>query len=203
MDFPLVKFPRPGPVRLAPRVPLSARRWLLRCACAFLFASTAQAASSASRIDYQLKAAFLYNFAKFIEWPPPPLPRSAPFRIGVLVDRGAHAIIAEVLQGRMIADHPIEVVFVGAEDDLSACRILFVPRTAPLDPAAIRARRPETVVLLVGEKEGFAESGGEIGFIPRGDNLRYQVNLAAAQQAGLKLSARLASLAEIVHAAAP
>jgi hypothetical protein len=56
---------------------------------------------------------------------------------------------------------------------------------------------------LVGEKEGFAVAGGEIGFVPRGDNLRYQVNLSAAQQAGLKLTARLANLAEIVRVPLP
>jgi hypothetical protein len=203
MHSPFSKFFVASPANSARWRRQQALRWLLCCAFGAIFTSTAPAASNANRIDYQLKAAFLYNFAKFIEWPPPPLPGAAPFRIGVLGDEGAHAIIAEALQGRMIADHPIEVVLIGATNDASTCRILFVPRTASLSPDALRALRSKTVVLLVGEKDGFAESGGEIGFIPRGDNLRYQVNLAAAHQVGFKLSARLASLAEIVHTSVP
>jgi len=157
-------------------------------------------AASAGQLDYQLKAGYLYNFAKFIEWPPPPMAAGDTFRVGVLVDENAYAIIAETLRGRTIGDHPIEVVLLGLDADVATCRVIFVPKTAPLTPAQFRERLPDAAVLLVGEKDGFAAAGGEIGFVPRGDNLRYQVNLSAAQKVGLKLSAKLASLAEIVRA---
>ena len=169
--------------------------WLLAAACA-----GPAAAAPASQIEYQLKAGYLYNFAKFIEWPAPPLAAGAAFRVGVLVDENACAIIADTLRGRMIGDHPIEVVLLTPDSDPTGCRVVFVPRASSLTPAQFRERRPDAPVLLVGEKDGFAAAGGEIGFVPRGDNLRYQVNLSAAQRAGLKLSARLASLAEIVRA---
>jgi hypothetical protein len=155
--------------------------------------------SSSHKIEYELKAGYLYNFAKFVEWPPPPLAAAGPFRVGVIADENAYAIIADTLKGRMIGDHPVVVVLLKPDADASGCRVVFIPRTAMITPAQFHAHQPKARVLLVGEKDGFAASGGEIGFVPRGDNLRYQVNLSAAEHAGLRLSARLASLAEIVH----
>lgn len=177
---------------------------VLRLAVAGLLAGLASGqAAPANQIEYQVKAAYLYNFAKFVEWPPPPLQPGASFRIGVLADPDAFAIIAETLQGRKISDHPIEVVLLTTAADISGCRVVFVPRSSEITPARFHASQPAASVLLVGEQAGFAAAGGDIGFIPRGDNLRYQVNLAAAQRAGLRLSGRLANLAELVHSPAP
>lgn len=163
------------------------------------FMNPSATAAPTRQIEYELKAGFIYNFAKFIEWPPPPLASGSIFRVGVLKDESIHAIIEGALKGKMIGDHPIEVVLLNDEDDLSGCRVLFIPKTSALNPTQLREKMPNVAVLLVGEKDGFASSGGDIGFIPRGDNLRYQVNLAEAQRTGFKLSARLASLAEIVR----
>jgi len=155
--------------------------------------------TASRQVEYQIKAGYIYNFAKFVEWPPPPLPDGANFRVGVLVDENAYTVIAETLRGRLIGDHPLEVVLLKLDTDASNCRVVFIPRSVGITPRQFHAAQPAARVLLVGEKDGFAASGGEIGFVPRGDNLRYQVNLAAAEHAGLRLSARLASLAEIVH----
>jgi len=176
------------------------RGWMLIAGC--LLARSAFGAS-ANQVDYQLKAGYLYNFAKFIEWPPPPLPDHDAFRVGVLGDGKACAIIAETLRGKSVGNHTIEVVLINAPADIATCRVVFIPRNAGISPAELRAHAPKAAVLLVGEKENFASDGGDIGFVPRGDNLRYQVNLVAAQTVGLRLSARLAGLAEIVRSSAP
>ena len=199
MDRSLARFRRPA---AAPWFPLRRARWD-RLLLAALLVAAASAAPPARQIDYQLKAGYLFNFAKFIDWPPPPLAAGDAFRIGVLTDDGARTIIAETLRGRVIDGHPVVVLLLAPDDDPSTCRIVFIPRSSPVTPAQFRARLPNTAVLLVGEKDGFASAGGEIGFVPRGDNLRYQVNLAAAQRVGLKLSARLASLAEVVRPPTP
>ena len=191
----------------SPRRPFAAARRPLRRAAGWLLLALLVAPVSGAppvrQIDYQLKAGFLYNFAKFVEWPPPPLPAGTPFRIGIIADANVHAAIAETLRGRAVDGHPVEVLLLGPADDASLCRIVFIPRSSPLTPAQFRARLPDRAVLLVGEQDGFAAAGGEIGFLPRGDNLRYQVNLTAARRVGLKLSARLASLAEVVPSAEP
>lgn len=161
-----------------------------------------RAVPASRQLEYQLKAGYLYNFAKFVEWPPPPLTEGGAFRLGVLTDETAYAIIAETLRGRKIGEHPIEVVLLTANADAASCRVVFIPRSAAVTVSQLRAELDHAAVLLVGEKDGFAAAGGEIGFVPRGENLRYQVNLAAAEEAGLHLSARLAGLAEIVRAPA-
>jgi hypothetical protein len=173
----------------------------LGCAALGLVAVQAHAASAAAQLSYQLKAGYLFNFAKFIEWPPPPLPAGDVFRVGVVGDADAFEIIASTLHGKSVGPNPIEVVLLRPDQDARDCRVVFIPKTAGLSPAEYRARQPNSRLLLVGEKDGFAAEGGDIGFVPRGDNLRYQVNLDAAKITGLRLSARLASLAEIVQPA--
>ncbi|HEY3754780.1 MAG TPA: YfiR family protein [Opitutaceae bacterium] len=162
-------------------------------------AGTLRAASSGHQLDYQIKAAYIYNFAKFVQWPPPPLAGGREFRVGVLGDPDSFAIIADTLRGKQVGGHPLEVVLLGSDAQAASCRVVFILRTSSLTPAQFHAHLRSAPVLLVGEKEGFAEAGGDIGFVPRGDNLRYQVNLAAAQQAGLRLSGQLANLAELVR----
>lgn len=176
---------------------------VLFLALGLLLGTSAQAAPASRQLDYQLKAGYLYNFAKYVEWPPPPLSDQSTFRVGVVGDAKAFEVIAETLRGKTVGDHSVEVVLLKPEDAGDTCRVIFIPRSAGISPAEFRARQPNAAVLLVGEKEGFAAEGGDIGFIPRGDNLRYQVNLAAAQSVGLRLSARLASLAEIVRSSTP
>ena len=160
---------------------------------------TARAVPASRQLEYQIKAGYLYNFAKFVEWPPPPLAGGGTFRLGILADQTAYAIIAETLRGRKIGEHPVQVVLLTSNADAATCRVVFIPRSVAVTVAQLRAQLDHAAVLLVGEKDGFAAAGGEIGFVPRGENLRYQVNLAAAEQAGLHLSARLAGLAEIVN----
>jgi len=172
----------------------------VRVLAAFAVTAVAGRAVPASRqLEYQIKAGYLYNFAKFVEWPPPPLAEGGVFRLGVLSDETAYSIIAETLRGRKIGEHPVEVVLLASNADAASCRVVFIPRSVAVTVSDLRAELNHAAVLLVGEKEGFAAAGGEIGFVPRGENLRYQVNLAAAEQAGLHLSARLAGLAEIVR----
>ncbi|HZZ58845.1 MAG TPA: YfiR family protein [Opitutaceae bacterium] len=188
---------KPGPSR-------SALRPLLAAALAWAAAAAPLRGISASQqLDYQIKAAYLYNFAKFVEWPPPPLEPGKPFRVGVLGDPDAFAIIADTLRGKKVAGHPLEVALLGSDADAADCRVVFILRTSPLTPAQFHSQVRSAPVLLVGEKEGFAAAGGDIGFVPRGDNLRYQVNLPAAQRAGLRLSGQLANLAELVRGSAP
>jgi hypothetical protein len=179
------------------------RRWrtVIALSAGLHCQASAVAASSenAPRLEYQVKAGYLFNFLRFTDWPPQALPEGAPYRIGVVSDTAAFTVIAEALKGKTLADREIEVLSLKDGDSLQGCHLVFVPRTAglsTLDPAG--TPRPEGV-LMVGETEDYALRSGMIGFVLRGHNIRFQVNLSAAQEAGLKLSGRLASLAEIVR----
>ena len=153
--------------------------------------------------EYRIKSAYLFNFTKFIEWPPRCFPEAeAPLAIGVLDDDGATArIVAEVLTGKA-APRGRRIV-VRAFDALRAealeCQVLFVTRGAGLSAGAARAAVGTRPVLLVGETEEFAERGGTINFVFSGDAIRFEINPRRAQSAGLRVSGALASVARLVR----
>lgn len=163
--------------------------------------------------EYQVKAAFLINFAKFVEWPDNTFSPGTSVRLGVFAPDEVYFLIEKLLAGKVAGDRPLVVERVTSsqlENGDGLPNIIFVHhdavRSMPEIGATLQrlaARAEQQPVLLVGESAGFATSGGMIGFVQRGENLRFQVNLARAQQAGLKLSARLSGLAEIVAVATP
>jgi hypothetical protein len=162
-------------------------------------AVAAGSADAAPRLEYQVKAGYLYNFLRFTEWPADSLPAGAPYRIGVIDDEGTTKIIADSLNEKRINERPIQVVALPSDGSTMGCHLIFVPRTRKFTIT----QTPPPPVLLVGESDSFAAESGMIGFVTRGYNIRFQVNLVATQRAGLKLSGRLASLAEIVQPGFP
>lgn len=169
---------------------------------------TARAASVDSRqadpvIEVQLKAAFLFNFLKFTEWPPEALAPNAPLRLAVLTSSETAKIVAAMLKGKTVGDRSVEVIGFTAQDDWRNCHLLYIPRTSTVPLAAVLAALGSAPVLVVGESDQFTLEGGMIGFVQRGANIRFQVNLVKTQACKLKLSARLSSLAEIVKPREP
>lgn len=158
-------------------------------------------------LEYRVKAGFIYNFAKFVEWPADSLPPGATLRLAIVGTPDLVEGISQALAGKIAAGHAIEVqAFNPAASDLPASpqpatppHILFVQRGSTLDGTSAAALFTGQPVLVIGETPGFAEAGGTIGFVLRGDTLRFQVNLAAANQAGLQLNSQLANMAEIVR----
>ena len=176
------------------------RRSTLALITALLCHSALAAPSeTAPRLEYQVKAGYLFNFLRFTEWPAETQRAGAPYRVGVMDDEATFKIIADTLRGKTLDQRTIEVEYLKAGNSLHGFHLVFVPRTAEPPPADATTHG----VLIVGETTDFALRSGMIGFVLRGYNIRFQVNLSAAQHAGLKLSGRLASLAEIVQAPAP
>lgn len=197
----------------APAVP----RAKSRCGRALIFTATlgislmllaGRCAAAGNPIEYQVKAGFLFNFAKFVEWPASATNPDKPLRLGVVASDDIYDLMDSALSGKVANHRPIKIEHITAEEISGAAVLpdmIFVQQDifrsrqdvgftlAQLLTAA--ARQP---ILLVGESADFATSGGMIGFVQRGENLRFQVNLANAQRAGLKLSAHLSGLAEIV-----
>jgi hypothetical protein len=137
----------------------------------------------------------------------------ASLRLGIIAPDEVFALMEKALAGKSVGDRPLVVERVTAAQ-VAAGRALpnmiFVHQDTfrlqaelGFTPAQLAALAEKQPLLLVGESAGFATSGGMIGFVQRGENLRFQVNLASAQRAGLKLSSRLSGLAEIVTAAQP
>lgn len=145
--------------------------------------------------EYEVKAAFLYNFAKFTEWPPQ---GAEPFTICILGE-DPFGTALDVLQGKPIDGRPVAIRRMREPDDLQRCRIAFVGR-----PHADRIERLASdlqgqPVLTVGDNPGFVRSGGMIGFVLDDGRIRFEIDPDRISPTGLTVSSQLLNLAFIVR----
>jgi hypothetical protein len=150
--------------------------------------------------EYELKAAFLFNFAKFIDWPPSSLasPQS-PFSICVLGQDPFGHLLDDQLQGKMIGSRNLAVQRLKNRAEARRCLMVFVSSSESPHLAEILESLRGANILIVGETNGFAASGGTIEFTIEDNHIRFAINTDAADRAGLKFSAKLLALAKIVH----
>ena len=146
--------------------------------------------------EFDVKAAYLVNFAKLVDWPATAFPsgRSA-LIIGVVGRGGAGDELARTVAGASANGRPIEVRRVSAGDGgaLAACHLLFETESERAE-AVINAVQGRPV-LIVGEAEGFARRGGAIGFVKDGATVKFEANPKAAARNGLSISAKLLRVA--------
>jgi hypothetical protein len=157
-------------------------------------------AQTKSAGEYQVKAAFLYNFAKFIDWPPNAFsdPKQ-PLAVCIYGHDPFGRSLEDALLGKFIGDRPVILGRATQFQDLAGCQVVFVS-ASEREPAADLANRLKGhAVLLVGESEGFAVSGGSIQFTIEDSRVRFVINPDAADRAGLKISSKLLALAKIVR----
>ncbi len=176
------------------------RRVSVIVGCWFLSNASPQAFSLyGESAEYPLKLAFLYNFAKFVEWPPDSF-RSpgAPLSICIVGHNPFSLDIENELRSRPAGGHPIEFLALKPTDMLNLCHIVFVPVTEKDQAARIVSGLKGSRALTVGESEGFAARGGIINFTVEGGHVRFEINRLAADRAGLKISSKLLSLAKVV-----
>jgi hypothetical protein len=168
---------------------------LLSAACAPV--DRAQAAAPG---EYQLKAAFLFNFAKFIDWPATSFatPQS-PFTICILGTDPFRRAMDDALRGKTVGDRAVAVERSRDLADARHCQIVFVSSSEKRRVREILGSLRSTNALVVGETEGFAEAGASVQFTIEDDRVRFLINTDAAARAGLKVSSKLLSLARVVH----
>ena len=159
--------------------------------------SRAQAVPS---LEYQLKAAFLLNFAKFIEWPPDAIPGNmTPLAICVFKYDPFGSALEEILRGKNINDRALVARRVKDLQELRSCQVLFVSAKEDKSLPDILSSARGSSLLVVGESEDFAQRGGGIQFVLEANKLRFAVNVDALQRARLSVSAKLLTMAKIVH----
>jgi hypothetical protein len=150
--------------------------------------------------EYQVKAAFLFNFAKFVDWPPDTYPSpQSPFAICVVGDDPFGALLDNTLAGKSLGTHPVVLRRIKELNELRRCQIAFVSSSERQNCAQLVEAVRGSRVLLVGETDGFATAGGAIEFTLEANHVRFAINPEAAQRAGLTLSSKLLMLARIVH----
>ena len=151
-----------------------------------------------------MKAAFLFHFAQFIDWPPEALQNEkSPLTLCVFGHDPFGRALDEVLQGKTINGREFLVRRTNDLAALKSCHLVFVSDSENKRfPEIIKNLRGASA-LVVGESEGFAENGGAIQFFLDDKKLRFSVNVDALQRARLKVSSKLLALAKIVHDASP
>jgi YfiR/HmsC-like len=143
---------------------------------------------------YQLKAAFLLNFAKFVEWPPMAFANAdSPLVLGVLGENP----FGDILKGKAINNRLLKVEQFHSSAEATNCHILFIRASEKERLSAIIQSLGKACVLTVGDEiDGFTDKG-MINFVLREKKIRFQINDAAAKNVGLKISSKLLSLASV------
>jgi len=142
--------------------------------------------------EYQIKAAFIFNFAKFVEWPAAALPKStSPIIIGVLGENPFRDNLEKTIHNKTVDDHPLLVKLFRSVAEATNCHILFISSPeAPRLPQILKTLQGASI-LTVGEMDRFTENGGMINFVFDGNKIRFKINNEVATRAGLKISSKL------------
>lgn len=150
--------------------------------------------------EYKLKAAFLFNFAKFVNWPPKVfVDTTTPIVIGVLGDDPFGTALEEIVHGRTINGRPLTIHRARRLEELPDCHLLFISRSEQKNMGDILTRLSERPVLTVSDTADFLNAGGAIGFLMEGQSIRFEIDAGTAERAGLKIDAQLLSLAKTVR----
>lgn len=174
-----------------------ARRWLFAEICvAVLLASAAHAQSHGSSREYDIKAAFLYHFAQFVEWPDE-IDGSDPLTL-CLYGHDPFGESIDRLHGREARGRQIQVRRIADEEEAAECSVLYVSPNAEGPAPEWLDRLASRHVLTVGDGEAFTELGGAIRFYKLRNKIRFEVNLDVARRAGLKISSQMLKLASVV-----
>lgn len=181
-----------------------ARVWGRRCwavaLCLSLSIALPPSGAGASEFDeYAVKAAYLYNFAKFVEWPASAFESAdAPLSICIAGNNPFGGAL-DSLSGKMVESRPVAVRHVPAATGLEKCHIVYIGRSEQGRFKAVLAKLARLPVLTVGDIADFAQEGGMIGLVEAEQRIRFNINVAMTRQANLKLSSQLLKLATIVE----
>lgn len=158
------------------------------------------AAQDTTPSEYQIKAAFLFNFAKFVAWPPEAFAATnAPLVIGVLGENVFGDNLERTISNKTINNRPLLCKEFRSVADVTNCQILFISASEKGKFTKILDALRGTSVLTVSESDQFIEAGGMINFVIESNKIRFQINDDAAKKSGLSISSKLLSLAIHTH----
>jgi hypothetical protein len=172
----------------------------LGCGALALFAVLLPVHGAISK-EYQLKAAFLYNFTKFVEWQTAHSTDAAtPLTIGVLGNNPFGDELEHIVHGRKVNGRNVVIKEVSSAE-AATVNVLFVTAGEEKQFEPLRTALQAAGVLTVGESEEFTRLGGIITFVPEGGKIRFEINIVAARDSYVKISAELQKLARTVRRA--
>ncbi len=149
--------------------------------------------------EYQVKAAYLFNFLKFVEWPGDPLADThGHWIIGIVGDNPFGDGLKQIISGRTVQGHELQVRQFQPGEDLHACHVLFISASEKKRLPSMLAALSGSTVLTVADMDHFIEAGGMIQFVVEDKRVRFAIDVGASGRARLKVSSKLLSLARTV-----
>lgn len=163
---------------------------------ALIWVSDLHSVQLAKPAEYEVKAAFLYNFGKFVKWPAGG--NRSDFRICVLGEDPFGTTLDSILEGETVDGKRVAARRISVPGDAASCQIVFISSSEEKRLKAILEVLGRTNALTVSEIPQFTQRGGMIGFLLAGGKVRFEVNLVPAEGAGLTLSSDLLRVATSV-----
>jgi hypothetical protein len=183
--------------RAVERLPGGVFHWagrLIVAAALAVLTSPGTVNAGVDRVDeYQVKAAFLFNFAKFVNWADDPAAK--PLVVGIVGEDPFGDTLDQLVRGKTVAGRGIVVQRFSHGDDLGKCNIVFVSASEGRRTPEILRRIGDGPILTVGETPQFLREGGLVRFYIDGNKVRFQINKQGAEQSGIRISSQLLSLA--------
>lgn len=175
---------------------------LMTCAAALAGVVECAVAQPASN-EADVKAAFVYNFLRFVDWPLSSVPRAdRPLTIAIVGDGPVAEATAKLLQGRRVSVHPLLVVRVKPGEPFSEVHAVFITGADQKEAHRTLASMASAPVLTISDDAHFASRGGMIGLYVEAHRVRFEVNTDATNASGLRVSSRLLALARLVPSTA-
>lgn len=154
-------------------------------------------AEEAASLEYRIKAAYLYNFTKFIAWPKENMGTADPFTLGIIGENPFGATLTHLAQKR-VQGRPIQIVRLGNHEEIPQVDMLFLAGQDPDAIYRILTAAGDRKILTIGESPAFTSKGGMISFYTDKKKIRFEINTTAIRQKGFKISSQLLKLARIV-----
>jgi hypothetical protein len=168
------------------------------------FAGSSAVVRAQRGLEYEVKAAYLFNIVSFVTWPPDAFGGPAdPIRLCVFDKDPFGPMLDNAIRGAMVDQHPIMAERIGNIDMVSRCHLVFVPHDSADWTDQVRRAAAQRPILIVGESDDFLQHGGMIAFVIEGGRVRFDVNVRTAASQGLKISSRLLQVARRIYGKGP
>lgn len=175
------------------------RRLLVAAAVLWCVTAARPAAQRPTASEYDVKAAYLFSFGRFVQWPPGPQRTASTFDICVIGADPFGPALDHVVEDAQLGGRRVQARRITAPDAAGGCHVLFVADTDAARIDLVLKALAMADVLTVGDSPGFLDHGGMIRFVTQGSRVRFEVNLTATQASGLTLSSDLLRVASVVR----
>jgi hypothetical protein len=163
-------------------------------------AAEAEAQAGPGELEQQVKAAYLLNFSRYVEWPRGTFSADDdPIRLCVVATDTFHELVRRTVDGHRSRGRPVRVLAPDTPAQAGTCHIVFVAPAGGASPVPWLAALRTRPTLLVGEEPRFLERGGMVGFVIVNETVRFAINEVAVRRAGLQISSRVLTLATSVR----